>query len=57
MFECSETCRSTYDICNIIKMYMYIYTHTFTCCALVGPDNKLYEMHGMYDKIGKMVFY
>ena len=29
----------------------------YICCEFVGLDNKLYEMHDTYIKIGNMVFY
>jgi hypothetical protein len=46
--RCIETCRSAYDIRNIINIYI--------CCAIVGLDNKMYKIHGTYIKIRTGVF-
>ena len=42
-------------MCKISFMYICIYRYicvcAFLCFAFVGPDNKLYKMHGKYIKI------
>ena len=43
--SCIQTCRSAYDIRNIVCLYIY--------SAFLGLDNKLYKMHGTCIKILK----